>query len=191
MWHRFRMPQLPQSLVLNSEQVRLREWTLDDAPALETICGDPEITPFTSIPSSYSLPAARAWVRLQSQRRAEGASLALAIESKQESAVVGNVNLVRFSDDRRSAALGYWTLPEARRKGYARSAVLTLSDWAFTKFAIETIEMSIARHNLASMAVARAVGAREVGTRFAQPLGLKAPIELQLFTLESSQLLGG
>ena len=115
----------------------------------------------------------------------------LAIASTDDAAVVGNVNLVRFSEDAREAAIGYWTIPEARRRGFARAAVRALSNWAFDDFGVEQIEFSIAPHNHASIALARTVGAHEAGTRMAQPNGLKPPIELLQFMLVPADLADG
>jgi RimJ/RimL family protein N-acetyltransferase len=185
------MPTLPETLELSSGPVRLRNWDLADASALEPICGDPEVTPFTSVPSVYSEAAARAWIRLQRQRRAEGSAVTLAVVSTSDAQVVGNVNLVRFSDDGDGAAIGYWVIPEARGKGYAKSAVRALTSWAFAEFGLNEVEFLIAPHNAVSFAVAVAIGARPAGTSVVQPQNQSPPIELQKLTLNSADFVDG
>jgi hypothetical protein len=66
-----------------------------------------DVCRFTSVPWTYTPSAARAWVRRGHDRRSAGTGLALAVTREGHDAALGNVNLVRFSDDGREAALGW------------------------------------------------------------------------------------
>src|SRR4051812_35016755 len=111
------MPVLPDSLTLHDSGVVLRDWRQDDAPALEPVCGDPDVCQFSTVPWTYTPSAAAAWIRRIHDHRSSGTALGLAITREHEDRALGHVNLVRFSDGGRAAALGYWLLPAARRQG--------------------------------------------------------------------------
>src|SRR4051794_3054611 len=111
------MPLLPESLTLHDCGVVLRDWRQDDAPALEPVCGDPDVCRFSTVPWTYTPSAAAAWIRRIRDHRSSGTALGLAITREHEDRPLGHVNLVRFSDGGRAAALGYWLVPAARGQG--------------------------------------------------------------------------
>jgi RimJ/RimL family protein N-acetyltransferase len=104
-------------LRLHDEEVVLRDWATQDAPAIEPVCGEWNVCQF-SVPWAYTPSAARGWIDRQRDRRLSGSGLALAV-TVNSGVLVGNVNPVRFSDDGREAAVGYWLLPAARGQGLA------------------------------------------------------------------------
>jgi ribosomal-protein-alanine N-acetyltransferase len=152
--------------VLGDGTVALREWRPADAPALAPMCGGPEWDPrFTSLPASWSDEAARGWIQKLRRRRCAGTAVALAIMVPDEDLPVGNVNLVRFSDDGLSAALGYWVVPNARGRGLATAAARLLCAWGFDELGLERIELLAEPGNAASIRVAERLGARSDGAR--------------------------
>lgn len=159
------MPALPNSLALHDERVTLRDWRAEDAPALKPVCGRAEICKFTSVPSTYERSAAEAWIRGVNAAREAGRTLALAITETGAQMPVGNVNLVRFSTDGRTAALGYWLAPAARNRGLATCAAALLCRWGFDALRLDLIELAIQPENAASHRVAERLGARSQGLR--------------------------
>jgi len=160
------VPALPTSLVLEDDEVHLRDWRVDDASALEPMCGDPEVCRFSSVPWQYERSAAERWIARVEAGRSAGRAIALAItETGLDDLPLGNVNLVRFSDDGRSAALGYWLAPRARGRGLATSAARLLCGWGFQALRLADIELAILPENLASQRVARRLGATPRGLR--------------------------
>jgi len=159
------MPPLPALLTLHHDSVVLRDWREDDAPALEPVCGDIDVCQFTSVPWTYSPAGTRAWVRRTQQARSTGTGLALAITRSGQDQALGNINLVRFSQDGREAALGYWLVPAARGQGLAVTAARMLSSWAFEHMALARIELAILPDNTASHRVALRLGATREGVR--------------------------
>ena len=122
------MPTLPDSLRLTDGDVALRDWAAPDAPAIEPVCGEWNVCQFSSVPWIYTPSAARAWIDRQHDRRRSGSALTLAV-TVNHGVPVGNVNLVRFSDDGREAALGYWLVPAARGRGLAARSARALCAW--------------------------------------------------------------
>jgi RimJ/RimL family protein N-acetyltransferase len=158
------VPALPDLLRLSDQGVVLRDWTERDAPAIEPVCGDRDVCQFSTVPWEYSQAAARGWVARQRERRSSGSGLALAVCENDE-APVGNVNLVRFSDDGREAALGYWLMPAARGQGLAMRSARMLCVWGFRELRLERIELAVLPGNVASHAVAERLGAEREGVR--------------------------
>jgi RimJ/RimL family protein N-acetyltransferase len=151
---------------LSDATVALREWRTDDAPALKPMRGGPDWDPrYTSLPAEWSEPAARAWIEKLRRRRCAGTAVALAVTLVGEDAPVGNVNLVRFSDDGSSAALGYWLAPAARGRGLATAAARLLCRWGFDELGLERIELLVEPQNGPSRRVAERLGARPDGAR--------------------------
>lgn len=159
------MPALPESLALRDERVTLRDWRAEDAPALEPVCGRPEICRFTSVPSTYERSTTEAWIKGVNAAREAGTTLALAITETGTEMPVGNVNLVRFSADGRMAALGYWLAPAARNRGLATCAAGLLCRWGFDALKLALIELAIQPENAASHRVAQRLGATSRGLR--------------------------
>ena len=151
---------------LQDTTVSLREWRPADAPALAPLCGGPDWDPrYTSLPAEWSDPTARAWIEKLRRRRCAGTAVALAIVPVGEDVPVGNVNLVRFSDDGLSAALGYWVVPAPRGRGLATAAAGLLCRWGFDELGLERIELLVEPGNAPSRRVAERLGAVPDGER--------------------------
>lgn len=143
----------------------LRDWQDADAPILEAVCGEWDVCRFTSVPWSYSLAEATDWVLRNRQKRSRGQVLSLAIIDINGRSVAGNVNLTRFSDDGREAALGYWLVPTARGRGLASAAARALTSWGFDAMGLKRIELAILPENTPSHRVAERLGATPEGLR--------------------------
>ena len=179
---------LPESLTLDDEGLVLRNWRENDAPALETVCGDVDVCQFTTVPWTYSPAAARAWIRRLEQRRSSGTGLALAITRAGQDQALGNVNLVRFSDDGREAALGYWLVPTARGQGLASAAARLLCSWSFEQLALKRIELAILPGNTASQHVAQRLGATHDGVRRDSHQAASRRWDMVIYTLHAPRL---
>jgi [ribosomal protein S5]-alanine N-acetyltransferase len=159
------MPRLPENLRLEDDSVVLRDWRDADAPVLEAVCGEWNVCSFTSVPWDYSEAEALAWIERTRRKRADGTVLGLAIVAGGRDVPVGHVNLTRFSDDGRDAAIGYWLVPAARGRGLASVACRLLIEWGFDSLGLERVEFAILPENVASQAVAERVGAVQEGLR--------------------------
>ena len=156
---------LPDTLTLSGDGVVLRDWRAVDAPALEPVCGDPAVCQFTSVPWTYTRAAAEQWISRLPEGRAAGTTLALAVVEPDADVALGNVNLVRFDDAERSAALGYWLMPAGRGRGLATRAARLLCDWGFDALGLRRIELAILPDNPESQRVAERLGAAPEGVR--------------------------
>ena len=155
------MPPLPlPSPPLTNGGVSLRAWLVEDAPALEAACADPDIPRFTTVPATYSTSAAREWVARQDDNRESGESIVLAITERGEECPLGTVGLGRLLDSAGGAELGYWLMPEARGRGLAARAARLLVDWGFAELRLRRLELATRPENRASQRVAVRLGFR-------------------------------
>ena len=120
---------LPASLT--GEGVVLRTWSPADAGSIAAVCGDPEICNWSSLPWTPDTGALLAWIERQRQVHAAGRRLSMAITVAGLDAAVGWVGLSPRSGEPDVAALGYWIVPAARRRGLTLAAAHALADWAF------------------------------------------------------------
>jgi RimJ/RimL family protein N-acetyltransferase len=182
------MPVLPESLTLREGAVVLRSWREQDSPVLKSVCGDPDVCQFTSVPWAYTPSAARAWVGRIQERRSSGTGLALAVTRERDDVALGNVNLVRFNDDDHEAALGYWLVPAARGQGLAAKAARMLCAWGAERMQLKRIELAILPGNVASQAVAERLGAVREGVRLERHEAGGSTWNMVIYAVNASRL---
>lgn len=76
--------------------------------------------------------------------------------------------------------IGYATGERFRRQGYAKEAAITLMRWAFENHQQRCFILSIAPDNKASLAMARSMGFREIGSHMDEEDGLELYFERRL-----------
>lgn len=103
-----------------------------DVPALATICADPDIQRWTTIPAGYSRSDAEAFVTEFAPRKwAEGSPVWL-IRHNSQSAPLGCVQ-VDVTGNGRIGRLGFWAAKEARNTGMVTEAVRAALEYFFDK----------------------------------------------------------
>ncbi|WP_377576923.1 GNAT family N-acetyltransferase [Micromonospora sonneratiae] len=138
----------------------LRPWRATDAPEVMLALREAAIAQWNPLPGVVDLEAARAWVR----RRADWSSLehvSLAIANPTTDALLGSLSLHQICGE--NAAIGYWTVEQARGRGVASRAVTAMTDWAFQFLRLHRIELCHAVANAASCRVAEKAGYRFEG----------------------------
>ncbi len=156
-----RMPELPRPVpALGDDRVSLRGWTEADVPAMMAAYADPTIVRF-SWPHSrpYTEADTHAFLAEQGSMRRRGEELHFAlVDPAEASAVLGSASLYAIDREQRTAAVGYWLLPAARRRGIATAGVRLLARWAFDELAIARLELTCGPDNGASQRVAARCG---------------------------------
>ena len=121
---------------------------------------DPAIVRF-SWPHSrpYTEADARGFLSAQESMRRRGEELHCAlVDPADPRRVLGSASLYAIDLEQRTAAIGYWVLPGARRRGIATAAVRLLARWAFDELAIARLELTCGPDNEASQRVAARCG---------------------------------
>lgn len=122
--------------------LRLRPWCHEDAGALMAAHQDPALRQWlqTSIETSAE---ARRWIEAQAEAWAAGTRFSFAVLSEPATLTdqvgpIGHVVVKGIDPSAASAAVGYWTAPEARGRGVAPRAVDAVSRWALGKQLLTT-----------------------------------------------------
>jgi RimJ/RimL family protein N-acetyltransferase len=148
---------------LEDGTVVVRPFWIEDAPAVQAACDDPDVARWIYlVPSPYTLDDAEAFIADSWRRLVAGERARLAIADAGGERLLGSVSLDLFAD-RQAAEMGYWIAREARRQGFALAAARLVVRWAFEEIGIERLEILTYPGNAASQALAQELGFRREG----------------------------
>ena len=145
-----------EPVALPAGWVRLRPWREDDADAALAALLDP-VTRLWNASWVHTREDAVAWL----DRRRDwslGDHASWAVEDAATGVLLGSVSLHSIDRDQNDAEIGYWTVPAARGRGVAASAVDAACRWAFGALPVDRIELCHAVENVASGRVAEKAG---------------------------------
>jgi RimJ/RimL family protein N-acetyltransferase len=141
---------------LRDERIHLRPWRIEDAPALEVACQDPEIAhwiPF--VPRPYTRADAEEYLRgcIES---GDGRH-PFAIADLGSDNLLGSIDMGVNSHQYRGH-IGYWIAASARGRGVCTTALRLVSRWALESLGLQRLELITDPDNRASQRVAEKVG---------------------------------
>ncbi|KIF69634.1 acetyltransferase [Streptomyces sp. AcH 505] len=145
-----------EPLTLTSPRLLLRTLTPDDVDAVHTICQDPEIQRWVTIPSPYERQHAQYFVeQLVPDGWQTGTMCTFGVFPIGGGPLMGAVNAHSQSGIWET---GYWTAKEYRGRGFTTEAVTAVARWVFTALAAERLEWRAEVGNTGSRAVAEKAG---------------------------------
>jgi RimJ/RimL family protein N-acetyltransferase len=147
-------PPLPRD-----ERFVLRPWRDDDVDAMTAACSAPDIQRWTRVPKPYRRSDAEFFARLAPQLALRGEAVPCCIADGATDEVLGAVGVQAIDLNARTAELGYWTAPWARRRGVALAGARMLSAWAFAAFGLRQLTLEVFDGNEPSMRLAEQLGA--------------------------------
>jgi len=151
--------------VIECERLRLRPFTLADAPEVARLAGDRLIAETTlTIPHPYPPGAAEAWIGRHREEAERGNALNLALERRDDGAVLGAIGL-RLEPEHGRAEIGYWIGVPYWGNGYATEATRALIAYAFEELGLNRVYAYHFIGNPASGRVLEKAGMRFEGTR--------------------------
>jgi [ribosomal protein S5]-alanine N-acetyltransferase len=149
--------------ILETERLRLRPFTLDDAPAVQQLAGDPAIADTTlNIPYPYLDGMAENWINTHAEALASGKSITYAITRRQDGALLGAIGL-RLNRQHRRAEMGYWMGKPYWGQGHTTEAASSLLAFGFNELDLNRIYASYLVRNPASGRVMEKMGMRYEG----------------------------
>jgi RimJ/RimL family protein N-acetyltransferase len=141
--------------------IRLREWTMEDAPAVVRACQDPDIPHWIPwVPRTYTLDDAETYIRGCIESGDE--RHAFAVIEPETDGLLGSIDMGINSQGYRGH-VGYWVASEARGRGVCTRALRLLSRWALEELQLQRLELITDPDNVASQRVAEKVGYRREG----------------------------
>ena len=150
-------------LLIASDTVALRPFTIADVPAVTEACQDLEISRWTaSIPWPYSEADAVSWISSQPAAVEEGRVLPMAIVGA-TGQFAGSISLNTFDWEIRTAQVGYWVAAPSRGKGVATAALRAITDWGFESLDLSLVTLLTLVGNVASERVAEHARFEKVG----------------------------
>lgn len=162
--HALEFPDPPLGGGLADPPIVLRPWEDEDADSLVEAWSDPEILRWMAVPDDVGRSYAQQWIEGSTERLRLRLALDLAVVDAVDGRFLGEVGLSAFDDERRSAAIGWWTAASERGRGVASAMVRVLTYWAHHgPLELASIVAKVDLANNASLAVARNAGLIELG----------------------------
>jgi RimJ/RimL family protein N-acetyltransferase len=127
--------------ILTVDELVLRPWRLEDAPAVFAICQDPEIARWVTIPQPFGPADADAFIDNAVTMWRTGTGAPFAIVEAADDRILGAVT--RFGPEGHQATFGLWLAPEARGRGVGTRALRLLADWTFATTEVIRIDCFI------------------------------------------------
>ena len=145
---------------LKTARLTLRPFTLNDAPAVQRLCGAYEVALNTLlIPHPYPDGAAEQWIGRHAEEYAENRIHNFAIDDGQ---LVGAIGLVMKGDA--IAELGYWVGVPFWNRGYASEAARAMLRYGFGGCSLHRVFAGHFTRNPASGKVMQKIGMKYEGT---------------------------
>ena len=145
---------------LQSGAIRLRPFRRGDLRLVAELAADPYVPLIGSIPATFTEGEGLAHLERQHRRLTDGTGWSFAIAELATDRAVGTAGLWRHEGG--PATAGYSVAPDFRGRGYAKAALRALTAFAWTQSDIDRVELFVEPPNLASLAVARSCGYREL-----------------------------
>lgn len=165
-----------ESVVLESDRLRLRPFVDADLPRIVEACSDPQTRHWLhGLPDPYTPAVARGYVDDCIWQAATGAKATWAIADRETDQLLGNIAVMdMLGVNPTSGEVGYWLHEDARGRGVMSEAIRMAISHAFDPEGLDRRRLVLyaAVSNTASNAVAAAAGFTRYGTqRAAERLG--------------------
>ena len=144
--------------ILESERLRFRKLTNDDAPEILVLRGNPETMKFIPRPLVVDTEGALAHIKMINDKIDENIDINWAVTEKGSDKCIGIMGFYRTQPEHFRTELGYMITPEHNGKGYVTEAVKTLLDFAFNTLNFHSIVAVIDSRHVASERVLQKVG---------------------------------
>ena len=148
-------------MVLETDRLILREYSVDDFSALYEILSDAET--MRHYPKPYDEDGTRRWIIWNLGNYLEYGFGLWAIELKETGAFIGDCGITMQNiDGKRLPEIGYHIHKDHWRQGYAREAARAVRDWAFAHTEYDCLYSYMKYTNIASWSTAASVGMKRV-----------------------------
>src|SRR6185437_748287 len=145
------------NFVLETARLRLREFTMNDADAMETVLGDPVAMQY--YPAAFDRRGVEAWIEKNMARYQRDEHSLWAMLLKDTGELIGDCGCaVQEVEGRNEIEVGYHVRRDLWGNGYATEAARACMEYAFTKIGAERVISMIRPENVQSRRVAEKNG---------------------------------
>jgi ribosomal-protein-alanine N-acetyltransferase len=146
-------PQLMSALpfpILTTPRLRLRPLEEADASLMYQLRTDPIVNQFVERPAPKDLPEAQDFIEYLLKEIAEQRILYWCMILEETGASIGTICFWNFSEDRKTAEVGYDLLPDYHQKGLMGEALAAVLTFGFESLALQMITAFTDKENVPS-----------------------------------------
>ena len=136
--------------ILESERLRFRRLTNEDASEIFALRGNPETMKFIPRPLATTIEDALNHIKVINDKIDGNIDINWAVTEKGSDKYIGIMGFYRTQPEHFRTELGYMITPENNGKGYVTEAVKTLLNYAFNTLNFHSIEAVIDSRHVAS-----------------------------------------
>jgi len=160
----FAKKSISEQVVLRTDRLLLRPFTLSDADDVQRLAGDYDIASTTStIPHPYPDGVAEEWIRSHRSNLAGGKAVNFAIVRHDDSALIGSIGLLNMKQRDLQAELGCWIGKPFWGAGYATEATRAVLRYGFESLGLNRIQACHMTRNHASGRIFEKLGMTKEG----------------------------
>lgn len=140
-------------MTLQTNRLKLREFTLDDREQLAELLNNIEITKFLAVvPHPYDEEDAEDFIELCKERAEKDprTNYNFAIEKKETNDLLGSIGVNIEKKDKKVGELGYWLGEQYWQQGYMTEALQKILELGFDQLGLRRIEAKVYPKNEAS-----------------------------------------
>jgi len=143
---------------IETERLKLRPWTLNDAPEVQRLAGDKDIASTTeNIPHPYEDGMAEQWIQTHQEKFERRELVNFAITHRQDRYIIGAIGLVLYVEHKR-AEIGYWVGKPYWNNGYCTESAHAILKYGFDVLGLNRILGRHLTRNPASGKVMQKIG---------------------------------
>lgn len=124
---------------LSTPHLILRQLFTDDAPALSALRSDPRINKYIIRPAQCTIDDANAFIVRINNDIAQGKCFYWAICLREKTRLAGTICLWNFSDDKKTAEIGYELNPQYHGQGLMNEAVNAVIDFSWDSLKLKKL----------------------------------------------------
>lgn len=149
---------------LNTERLRLRRLTPDDAEAIFQYASKPEVAKYVTWDTHQSLSDTRAYIEFAENQYQAGGVAPWGMVLKETDEIIGTIDFVSWNQTHQFAEIGYVCSPDYWGKGYTPEAAHALLKFGFEQMNLIRIQARTFTENEASQRVLKKIGMSFEGT---------------------------
>lgn len=138
---------LPQ---IKTDRLLLRRLLVSDWEIISFLRTDKEVNKYVDRPEAKTKEEALQFIQKIDELIEKGDSYYWAITLKDVGKMIGSISLWHFSEDRKTAEVGYDLSPEFQRKGMMDEALKSILDFGFKSLGLDLIEAYTHQNNESS-----------------------------------------
>lgn len=133
--------------IIKTERLTLNQVELNDAEFILFQRSSPEVTKYIKREPYTKIEQAIAFIEMITQQFTEKQSYTWALRNPETNEMLGSICLWNFSEDRKTAEIGYDLHPNFQGKGFMNEAMQATINYGFNELNLNQIEAFTSKYN--------------------------------------------